>query len=79
MFSKTPLPKINQYNFAVNDRPYNITNKNTFYDPAMLNNQNYSFSGNSVNADTAMGMSWIHENRVIGKAAYVITYTPFHK
>lgn len=22
-------------------------------------------------------MSWIHENRVVGKAAYVISYTPF--
>jgi len=24
-----------------------------------------------------MGMSWIHENRCVGKAAFVITYTPF--
>lgn len=47
------------------------------YDTAMLNNQNYAFTSSSVNADTAMGMSWIHQNRVIGKAAYVITFTPF--
>lgn len=23
-----------------------------------------------------MGMSWIHENRCVGKAAFVISYTP---
>lgn len=77
MFSKTTLPRINAYNFAINNRPYNPTNAQTFYDPSMLNNQNYSFGTNSVNADTAMGMCWIHENRVVGKAAYSITYTPF--
>ena len=38
MFSKTPLPRINQFNFAINDRIYNVNNKNTFYDPALLNN-----------------------------------------
>lgn len=43
----------------------------------MLNNIAYVFSGSSVNADTAMGMSWIHENRVVGKAGYLISYTPF--
>lgn len=78
MFSKTPLPRINAYNFSINNRPYTVTNKNTFYDPGLLNNQNASFGANSVNADTAMGMAWIHENRVVGKAAYVISYTPFH-
>ena len=31
----------------------------------------------SVNMDTALGMSWIHENRCVGKAAFVISYTPF--
>ena len=77
MFAKTPLPRINAYNFAINDRLYSVTNKNLFYDSAMLQNQNYAFTNSSINGDTAMGMSWIHENRYIGKAAYVITYTPF--
>ena len=77
MFSKTPLPRINQFNFAINDRIYNVNNKNTFYDPALLNNINYSFTNSSVNGDTALGSTWIHENRYIGKAAYVISYTPF--
>ena len=60
MFSKAPLPRINAYNFALNERPYNITNKNTFYDASMLGNHNYQFTSNSVNADTAMGMAWLH-------------------
>lgn len=77
MFSKSALPRINCFNFAINDRPYTITNKNTFYDPNMLNNQHYTFTSSSVNADTALGMAWIHENRVVGKAAYVINFTPF--
>lgn len=77
MFTKCPLPRINPYNFAINGRCYDPTNRNTFYDQAMLNNQAYSFKGNSVNSDTAMGMSWIHENRYVGKAAYVINFTPF--
>lgn len=77
MFNKTVLPRINAYNFSLNDRPFNPKNKSTFYDPSMLQNINYVFGTSSVNADTAMGMSWIHENRVVGKAAYVINYTPF--
>lgn len=77
LFTKSVLPRINTYNFAINNRPYNPSNTNTFYDPSLLNNQNYAFNANSVNADTAMGMAWIHENRVVGKAAYIISYTPF--
>lgn len=77
MFSKSSLPRLNAYNFAVNERPYTISNKNTFYDPSMLNNQHYPFTSSSVNSDTSMGMPWIHENRVVGKAAYLISFTPF--
>ena len=60
MFSKSSLPRINAFNFAINDRPYAVSNKNTFYDPNMLGNHNYTFTSNSVNADTALGMAWIH-------------------
>ena len=77
MFSKTPLPRINPYNFAISGRLYDPTNKNTYYDQNMLNNQSYAFKSNSVNNDTAMGMPYIHENRYVGKAAYVINFTPF--
>jgi hypothetical protein len=31
MFSKAPLPRINAYNFALNDRPYNVLNSDTMY------------------------------------------------
>ena len=44
MFSKAPLPRINPYNFAVNERPYDVTNKNTFYDTSMYQNYNYTFT-----------------------------------
>ena len=33
MFGKNPLPRINIYNFALNERVFNPTNRNTFYDP----------------------------------------------
>jgi hypothetical protein len=50
----------------------------TFYDPATKNNPSYSNWGIlSVNGDTALGMPYFHENRVVGKAAYIIVYTPF--
>jgi hypothetical protein len=37
MFSKNILPRINIYNFAINDRCYDPTNTNTQYDPAIIN------------------------------------------
>lgn len=36
MFNKVnPWPRINAYNFAINDRCYDITNTQTFYDTKM--------------------------------------------
>lgn len=60
MFARSPLPRINTYNFAINDRPYNVQAKNTFYDPNMLGNHNYVWTSQSTNADTAMGMPYLH-------------------
>lgn len=41
MFSKSSLPRINAYNFSLNERPYNVKNINTFYEKNMLfNTQN---------------------------------------
>lgn len=62
MFNKiNPWPRINAYNFAINERCYDVTNKKTFYDPAMYNKKNtYQWSSNSVNTDTALGMSYLH-------------------
>jgi hypothetical protein len=58
--SNSPMPRINAYNFAINDRCYNVYNTHTLYDPAMINDPNYLWNAQSINADTAMGMSSIH-------------------
>jgi hypothetical protein len=61
MFNKVnPFPRINCYNFAINERCYDITKKNTFYDPLMKNNSNYVWTEDSINSDTALGMPNIH-------------------
>lgn len=61
MFNKVnPNPRINAYNFAINDRCYNIANKQTFYQLAMINDANYVWKPTSVNSDTALGMPNIH-------------------
>jgi hypothetical protein len=75
MFSNLmPSPRINAYNFAINDRCYDPTNNSFFYDSSMVNNPTYGWNKNAVNADTALGMSFIHENRFVGKAAYVYSF-----
>lgn len=61
MFSKLmPHPRINAFNFAINQRCYNVYNSHTLYDPSMINNINYQWGASSVNYDTAMGMANIH-------------------
>lgn len=73
-----PTPKINIKNFAINGRCYNANNKNTFLDPSLsLYSASYVYSSNSINTDTALGQSHFHENRYIGKAAYVYTWEPY--
>lgn len=77
MFNKVnPWPRINAYNFAINERCYDITKTSSFYDPAIkptgtTDATSYSWTANSVNQDTALGMPFIHENRYVGKAGYV--------
>ncbi len=34
--SSVPIPRINPFNFSVNQRCYDVTNSATFYDPTML-------------------------------------------
>lgn len=68
------MPRINPRNFAVNERCYNVARKKPFYDPEMYNNNNYTWTSTSVNADTAMGLSSFHENRFRGTAAFVWTF-----
>lgn len=61
MFNKVnPWPRINAYNFAINERCYDITNQNSLYDPNMVDQKTYSWNSASVNYDTAMGMANIH-------------------
>ena len=61
----------------VNERPYDVLNTHTFYDPAMIDDWSYQFNAGSINQDTALGMSNLHENRVIGKAAYKFGFQPY--
>lgn len=78
VFNKNSLPRLNIYNFAMNERCYDPSVVGTYYDPASFKNPNYSNWGlMSVNGDTALGMPYFHENRAVGKAAYIIVYTPF--
>jgi hypothetical protein len=67
-------PKINSFNFAINERCYNILNTHTMYDPAMIDDKAYQWGADSVNSDTAMGFANVHENRYVGKAAYLFSF-----
>lgn len=59
MFSTNyPAPKINKYNFAVNNRIYDPSNKGSLYPPsAYMNPQS---TQGPINGDTAMGQPYIH-------------------
>lgn len=57
---KVPTPRINAFNFAINERCYDIFNTHTFYDPAMIDDQTYQWNSQSINSDTAMGMPNVH-------------------
>ena len=54
---------MNRHNFAVNERPYNVTLTTP-----------YLVSGSAAenNVDTAAGFPLIHENRVVGRSVYVL-------
>lgn len=58
--NQTMGPRINAYNFAINDRCYNIYNTHTFYDPAMIDDSHYQWNPLSINNDTALGMCNLH-------------------
>ena len=61
MFTKnSPMPRINAYNFEINERCYNVYNNHTFYDPAMIDDSQYVWNGTSINNDTALGMPNVH-------------------
>lgn len=64
------MPRINQKNFAINERCYNIENQQPYLPPEAFNMQssddfntqakNMSKVLASINSDTAMGQSWLH-------------------
>lgn len=58
--SLAPNPRINAFNFAINDRCYNVYNTHSFYDPAMIDDEYYNWNPMSINSDTAMGMCNLH-------------------
>lgn len=66
-----PMPKINKYNFAINGRCYDSDRKDTYY--TNMDGQ-LSPTVANVNKDTALGYSWYHENRYVGKAMFIYTW-----
>jgi hypothetical protein len=68
--TNVPMPKINQKNFAINGRIYDVTNTATYMSPSLYNlspaNTSQvatylsSISKKNINSDTAMGQSWFH-------------------
>lgn len=89
MNANTPLPKINTRNFAINGRFYDVNNKKTYQPMETANTEVYppttgqiSLTNyvtalnqlNKINGDTALGQSWFHENRYVGKAVYAYTF-----
>ncbi len=40
----------------------------------MIDDLSYTWTDGSINSDTAMGFANIHENRYVGKAAYLFSF-----
>jgi hypothetical protein len=69
-----PQPKINAYNFTLNERLYDPSKTSTLYDPTMWHSGYYAYNKDSVNGDTAMGQPYFHENRHRGTAAFTFSF-----
>ena len=73
--TNTPQPRINAWNFAVNSRCYNPAATGPLYDVnSQFNGTTYTSTSSTVNTDTAMGYPHFHENRMVGRAAYVYAF-----
>lgn len=72
-----PQPKINPYNFSLNERIYDPSKTTSLYDPNMWFNGAYVYTSASVNGDTALGQSYFHENRHRGTAAFTFSFEPY--
>lgn len=70
MNTNRPIGRINRYNFAINSRCYDPTNKQTYYPVSVLNIADNPGASNDLanvvwdssvfNFDTAMGMCNFH-------------------
>ncbi len=58
---------VNRHNFAIDERCYDVTNKNPYYSK--------TYPLQEYNIDTAMGYPLIHENRACGRAIYVLNFS----
>lgn len=82
-----PLPRINQYNFAINGRIYDVNKTETLLPPQLYDAPQSKFQEvqatlssklwDKVNTETAMGNSLFHENRYIGRAVFSYTWEPY--
>jgi hypothetical protein len=60
MFNKVnPWPRINAFNFAINERCYDVSNQRTMYSQTSAQNTNWQTTA-KVNMDTALGMPSVH-------------------
>ena len=78
-----PYPKINPKNFAINRRIYDTSATSAYMSPSLYNQSPTSLGGyvtslnsmtSNVNPHTALGQSWFHENRYVGKAAFPFSF-----
>ena len=61
MFNKVnPFPRINSYNFAINDRCYDIEKVTPMYSAILGGSNLMSWTAANINSDTAQGMPFIH-------------------
>jgi hypothetical protein len=70
MNTNRPIGRINRYNFCINSRCYDPTNKQTYYPTSLLNIIDAPAASNDIskvvwdsnvfNYDTAMGMANFH-------------------
>lgn len=72
--------RVNRINFCINNRIYDPTNTATMLPQQLLSNNgidNWQPSW-QINGDTAMGMPFFHENRYVGRAAFVYSFEQPH-
>lgn len=76
--NRMPMGIINAFNFSINSRIFDPSNTLTLLPPTNVTTTQYLKANiNSpaqINTDTAMGYSWLHENRCVGRSVYVYNW-----